>query len=117
MIFGVTPIIIARIMGNAFLNAPVFYDESPILVWHIGLFLIGSIISTNLIGVCSHRFRILRNKALARKMLAERNNKHFEFKNIDADELKYMDVTEIRKALLDGKYTSVDLVHYFGNRV
>lgn len=117
MIFGVTPIIIAKIMGNAFLTAPVFYDESPIFVWHIGLFLIGSLISKNLIGLCTHRFRILRNKALARKMITERNDKHFEFKNISADELKTMDVTQIRQALLEEKYSSVDLVNYFGNRV
>ena len=28
-----------------------------------------------------------------------------------------MDCTQIRSALMDGKYTSVDLVNYFGNRV
>ena len=117
MIFGITPIIIAKIMGNAFLNAPVFHDESPILTWHIGLFLIGSLITKNLLGLCVSRFRKIRNSAMAKKMLAERNDKHFEFKNISADELKTMDVTQIRNALLEEKYTSVDLVNYFGSRV
>mgnify|MGYP000891877079 CR=1 FL=1 len=50
-------------------------------------------------------------------MITERNDKHYEFKSISADELKTMDCTQIRQALLEGKYTSVDLVHYFGNRV
>jgi fatty acid amide hydrolase len=51
-------------------------------------------------------------------MLAERNNKHFEFKIVKkgGDELKSMDVYQIREALMEGKYTSVDLVNYFGNR-
>ena len=50
-------------------------------------------------------------------MITERNDKHYEFKSISADELKTMDCTQIRQALLEGKYTSIDLVHYFGNRV
>jgi Asp-tRNA(Asn)/Glu-tRNA(Gln) amidotransferase A subunit family amidase len=50
-------------------------------------------------------------------MLHDRNQKKFEFKPVNGDELKSMDVTEIREALLKGKYTSVDLVNFFGHRV
>jgi hypothetical protein len=49
-------------------------------------------------------------------MLAERNEKNFEFKPFNGDELKCMDVYQIRQALMEGKYTSKNLVNYFGNR-
>lgn len=92
MIF-ITPIIIAKIMGNAFLNAPIFYDESPFVTWHVGVMIIGSILLKKIGGLIIYKYRNICNKAIAKRMLAERNDKNFEFKKINADELKTMDVT------------------------
>jgi hypothetical protein len=92
MIF-ITPIIIAKIMGNAFLNAPIFYDESPFVTWHVGVMVIGTLILRKAIGLCIYKYRNICNRAQALKMITERNDKLFEFKSISADELKTMDVT------------------------
>jgi hypothetical protein len=67
-------------------------------------------------GSVIYRYRNILNRSMATRMLAERNEKTFDFKEVKADELKSMDVYQIRKALMEKKYTSVDLVHYFGNR-
>lgn len=52
-------------------------------------------------------------------MLVERNNKVFEFKPVDekvSQMLLDLDVHGIRQGLLDSKFTSEDLVNFYGNR-
>ena len=52
-------------------------------------------------------------------MLADRNAKSFEFKEVPkelADFLLKADVAAVRQGLLDGRFTSVDLVNFYGAR-
>lgn len=103
-------------MGNAFFNAPVGSDDSNLKLWHLfagaGILLV----LNKFTKIIVYRYRNILNRAAAKKMITERNEKKYEFKLVTGDELKTMDVFQIRKALMDGKYTSVDLVNYFGNR-
>jgi hypothetical protein len=52
-------------------------------------------------------------------MLAERNDKMYEFKPVDSKVslmLLELDAHGIRQGLLDQKFTSQDLINFYGNR-
>ena len=52
-------------------------------------------------------------------MLAERNKGRTDFAAVEqckVEAMKNADVTELRQLLMNGTFTSVDLVNYFGSR-
>ena len=80
-------------MGNAFWNAPIGSDDSSFELWHVLIVIGGLWFLKKLVGGIAYHYRVAINQANAKKMLTERNAKTFEFKHVDASELKSMDVT------------------------
>lgn len=61
----------------------------------------------------------LRSRAEAKKMLKERNEKHYSFQPVEglkAELILGADVTGLREHLMAGRLTSVELVNFFGHR-
>lgn len=106
-------------MGN-FFDAPVFDkdDEAP-KVWHVVAALAIIWFLNHLRAFIVHRYRLMGNKAAAKKMLAERNGKSFSFGEVDkelGEMLLTLDVHQIREKLMAGGVSSEQLVEHFGQR-
>ena len=57
-------------------------------------------------------------RGYARAALEKRNSGNIEFdtKGVDVDKILAMDVNQLRDGLMAGKFTSLQLVHVFGER-
>ena len=63
--------------------------------------------------------RNLKSRSVARRLLRERNGKHYHFEKVDGEKAKLIlssDVTELMGHLMAKRLTSVDLVNFYGNR-
>ena len=79
-------------MGNAFFNAPIGSDDSKFVLWHLLVIVGGLWVAKIIRDSVVYRYRNILNGSSAKRMLAERNDKKFEFKLVKGDELKNMDV-------------------------
>ena len=62
-------------MGNAFFNAPIGADDSPLKIWH-ALVAIGGVWFLNKFAkFIVYRYKNILNRAAAKKMITERNSK------------------------------------------
>lgn len=83
------------------------------------LVLLAYYVVPNVVSFLIYLSKVPKSRAMAKKMRAERDAGHFEFKALDekiCELLLNSDCTTIREHLFKGTFTSVDLVHYFGDR-
>lgn len=63
------------------------------------------------------RYRNRQVRALGAKVRQARDSQRYEFREIaNAEQILGMDVTQLKEGLRKGEFTSVDLIHVFGQR-
>ena len=105
-------------MGNVWYSS-LIKEDAKVKVWHAVVILVCIWFFIKFLRFLAYRFRIMKNKGHANRMLAERNNKVFTFDPVDpkiAESLLTLDVHGVRQGLLEGKFSSVDLVNFYGQR-
>lgn len=85
---------------------------------HIIYLLLGLYVVHKIVRFVRRRNKMQSNIDLAIKQIMKRNGRTFTFKldGINVGEIIGKDITGLQEGLLGGKYTSVMLVHVFGDR-
>ncbi len=82
-----------------------------------GLAVLGTYFGYRLLRYAWWRYKNAQVKAKGAKPRQNRDSKNFVFRDIPGEEnIIKMDVSRLRKGLIDREFSSVDLVHVYGKR-